>query len=162
MRIDDLCGERSLIIFLAKSGKQAPARIQQQQQHRGNGQPLRDRRAPAGRDEWNWSGSGPQAGQNFLAELRRRFFVEFGALQRRAQRLLRFQRGDAFRALFQVALEFRGPHGVQFPVEIAVNHRPRKLTAHGRPPRALGWSTPPAVAGGRATARTSPSRSESK
>ena len=93
--------------------------------------------SPAPKRDSLSNGSGRRLVQfrpNLLAKRNRRAFTKAAALKNRAQRLLRFQRFGAFPAAFEMAFEFGRPRRVQLAVEVAVQGRPRVITAHEEPP----------------------------
>src|SRR5580704_12367033 len=71
---------------------------------------------------------------NLFAQFRRSGFIKLSTLKRRTHGLRGPKSRRTLAAAFEMAFEFGGAHGVEFAVEVSVQERPGKITAHGAPP----------------------------
>src|ERR1700723_51656 len=126
MRVNNLRGKHAFIAAATAHGSNSPACVGDQKKRRGDCEPTPNR--------VGWNGSHralrSETGDELLAKQRRRSLIELRKIHGRAQRFQVLEYEHTVGAVFQMALEFSGAHGIQFAVKIAVNYGASAVTDH--------------------------------
>src|SRR5580692_12100886 len=127
MGVNNLGGEHSVIVAAVTQGSNSPAGIGRQKNCRGDCEPTPDGA--------RWKGSHrkrrTETGEDLRAKRGRRSLVELREAYGRVQRFQILERVCTLGTLFQMEFEFRGTHGIQFVIEVAVYNCAGAVTDHG-------------------------------